>query len=100
MTTLPEYNVPYDMFMLFICEDYYKVGDMETANEIANRLVEIAAHDFNYYHKNGEGGEFYGQKRNALYTLQEIGNIAERYSEKAISDYARDEFSTLAPLFK
>ena len=99
MYTLPEVTVPYDMFMLFVCEDYYKVGEMDKANEIAARLTEISVHDFNYYLKNGEGREFYNEKRNALYTLQEIGNIAERYNQKEIGEKARSEFSKLVKLF-
>ena len=100
MTTLPEYNVPYDMFMLFIYEDYYKVGEIEKANELGVRLIEIASHDLNYYFNNGEGKEFYGEKRNGLFTLQEIGNIAERYKQDDLSKNARDEFGVFAPLFR
>jgi hypothetical protein len=100
MFTLPEETVPYDMFMLFLYEDYYKVGDIDKANELGARLIEIANHDLNYYFSNGEGSEFYGEKRNGLFTLQEIGNIAERYQQAELTKTARDMFNVYAPLFR
>jgi hypothetical protein len=88
MNTLPEYNVPYDYFMIPLAENYYRIGDTEKANEILNRMIEIYAHDLNYYFTIGEGKEFYNEKRNALYILQEVGNLTQEYKQTDLNEYA------------
>jgi hypothetical protein len=100
MNTLPEYNVPYDYFMLPIAEGYYRLGKTEKANEILNRMVEIFAHDLNFYFTNGEGKQYYNEKRNGLYILQEVGNLSKKYNQTDLNEYSLREFNRYATIFQ
>ncbi|MAC93995.1 MAG: hypothetical protein CMC96_00695 [Flavobacteriales bacterium] len=46
---MPEHNVPYDIFVLYLAENYYQVGADEKANKIAERLVDIYEKEVIYY---------------------------------------------------
>ena len=101
MYELPEYTVPYDYFMIPIAEGFYRVGETEKANEILNRMIEIFSHDLNYYFANSESpAEFKGEKRNALFILQETGKTANQYGQKEIAEKANAEFMKFAPAFQ
>ena len=49
LLVMPERNVPYTRIMLPLVENYYKLGDNETANKINNRLFDIFEEEMNYY---------------------------------------------------
>ncbi len=46
---MPEHNVPYDYFVMFLAENYYGIGEFERANEIVLRLVDIYEKEVIYY---------------------------------------------------
>ena len=46
---MPEHNVPYDYFVMFLAENYYGIGEFERANEIVSRLVDIYEKEVIYY---------------------------------------------------
>lgn len=46
---MPEHNVPYDYFVMFLAENYYGIGEFEKANEIVLRLVDIYEKEVIYY---------------------------------------------------
>ncbi|MBL4710872.1 MAG: DUF2723 domain-containing protein [Flavobacteriales bacterium] len=46
---MPEENVPYDYFVMFLAENYYAIGEFEKGNEIVSRLADICEKDLNYY---------------------------------------------------
>lgn len=46
---MPEKNVPYDIFTMFLVENYYKLGEFEKANAVTARLVDIFSKDVAYY---------------------------------------------------
>ncbi|RLD67375.1 MAG: hypothetical protein DRI84_02570 [Bacteroidetes bacterium] len=99
--TLPEHNVPYDYFMIPIASGYYRIGEIEKANEILNRLVEIFSHDLNYFFVNSESPkEFSNEKRNALFILQETGKMARNNKQTELADYADQEFMKYAQTFQ
>ena len=101
METLPEYNVPYDYFMIPIAEGYYRIGETEKGNEILNRLLEIFSHDIEYYFKNSDNPkEFTNEKRNCLFILQETGKTARNNNQKELSDRAEQEFMKYAQSFQ
>jgi hypothetical protein len=101
METLPEYNVPYDYFMIPIAEGYYRIGETEKGNEILNRLLEIFSHDIEYYFDNSDSPkEFTNEKRNCLFILQETGKTARNNNQKELSDRAEQEFMKYAQSFQ
>ena len=46
---MPEKNVPYDVFVMYLAENYYKIGEDEKANEVVRRLVDIYEKEMIYY---------------------------------------------------
>lgn len=46
---MPEKNVPYDVFVMYLAENYYAAGDNEKGNELVSRLADIYLKEFNYY---------------------------------------------------
>lgn len=46
---MPEKNVPYDVFVMYLAENYYAVGEFEKANAIVSRLADIYEKEVIYY---------------------------------------------------
>ena len=46
---MPEHNVPYDYFVMFLAENYYGIGEFEKGNEVVTRLVDIYEKEVIYY---------------------------------------------------
>ena len=50
---MPERNVPYDYFVMFLAENYYQVGEDEKGNAVTERLVDIYEKELLYYRSLG-----------------------------------------------
>ena len=46
---MPEENVPYDVFVMGLAENYYAAGDNEKGNELVARLADIYEKEYSYY---------------------------------------------------
>lgn len=46
---MPEHNVPYDVFVMYLAENYYQVEENDKANELVRRLVDIYEKEYLYY---------------------------------------------------
>ena len=46
---MPEKNVPYDVFVMYLAENYYAIGEDEKANEVISRLADIYEKELSYY---------------------------------------------------
>ena len=46
---MPERNVPYDVFVLYLAENYYALGEFEKGNELVGRLADIYEGELLYY---------------------------------------------------
>ncbi|MEQ8908318.1 MAG: DUF2723 domain-containing protein [Vicingaceae bacterium] len=46
---MPEENVPYDVFVMYLTENYYAIGETEKANALIRRLADIYEKELNYY---------------------------------------------------
>ena len=49
MEVIPERNVPYDMFTLYLAENYYMIDEFEKANAIVAKLADTFESSLNYY---------------------------------------------------
>ena len=49
MEVIPEHNVPFDMFTLYLAENYYMIDDFETANYMVSKLADIYESNLNYF---------------------------------------------------
>ncbi len=96
---MPERNVPYDYFVMFLAENYYGVGEFEKGNEIVRRLADIYERDVNYYmslkpkHAKSVKGEF-DQARGILNRLVVMTN--QLYPQK---DFGKEMSDRLNPYF-
>ena len=101
METLPEVTVPYDYFMIPIAEGYYRIGEFDKGNEIMNRMVDIFSHDLKYYFDNTEvPSDYYNEKRNALFILQEVSNTTSKYNQTEVYERANRAFMQYAQAFQ
>lgn len=46
---MPEHNVPYDVFVMYLAESYYAAGANEKGNALVSRLADIYEEELNYY---------------------------------------------------
>lgn len=46
---MPENNVPYDVFVMYLAENYYAIGENEKGNEIIAKLADIYEKEIIYY---------------------------------------------------
>lgn len=46
---MPERNVPYDVFVMYLAENYYAIGENERGNELVGRLADIYQKELDYY---------------------------------------------------
>ena len=48
---IPEHNVPYDVFVMYLAENYYAIGENEKGNELVGRLADIYSKEVDYYNR-------------------------------------------------
>ncbi|MEQ8625278.1 MAG: DUF2723 domain-containing protein [Vicingaceae bacterium] len=46
---MPEENVPYDVFVMYLAENYYALGEFEKGNAVVSRLADIYEGELLYY---------------------------------------------------
>ena len=46
---MPEKNVPYDVFVMYLAENYYAIGEDEKGNEIVGKLADMYEKELAYY---------------------------------------------------
>ena len=49
MEVVPENNIPFDLFTMYLAENYYMVEDYETANYIVSKLADLYESNLTYY---------------------------------------------------
>lgn len=80
LKSMPERNVPYDLFVLPMAESYYKLKEHEKANEIMQSLVNRYEGDLKYYLSlNGEARkQIKPEMERAMSVLQRIIMVVSR----------------------
>ncbi len=95
---MPHERVPYNYFTLPIIEGYYKVNQIEQANEIASKMLDVTNGHLTYYFGlpsqfNSESVEY--EKRLNMHILQELGRITKMYNQEELSQEIDDIFQNL-----
>jgi tetratricopeptide (TPR) repeat protein len=49
LEVMPEKNVPYNFFIMYYADNYYKIGETEKANDLVRRLSQLYIDDIRYY---------------------------------------------------
>jgi hypothetical protein len=97
---MPDKTIPYDIFVMFLVENYYKLGEFEKANAITNRLVEIFTKDAAYYRSLSPDLQrsFNSDSQQALGILQRLNQmISQQYPQSP--EYQKEIENKIAPYF-
>jgi hypothetical protein len=84
---MPSNQVPANFYALPLLEQYYRAKEFTKGNKLAMEIFEGANQDLRYYSKfKGALSQSIDQeKRIALYTLNNLGRLAESYGQKDLS---------------
>jgi hypothetical protein len=94
MEIMPEYNVPYNYFSLFIAEGFYRVGDHDQANNIMERMLEMEDQNLRYYFSfSGQRANLVeGHKQESLAILQRINHLTTQFEAQPLKDRSDEIF--------
>ncbi|KAA3652922.1 MAG: DUF2723 domain-containing protein [Bacteroidetes bacterium] len=84
---MPERNVPYDVFVMYLAENYYAAGDAEKGNQVVARLADIYEQELLYY--NSLAPEF---AKSITREQQQAGAILNRLVVMTNQLYPQGEF--------
>lgn len=98
LEVLPKHNVPYNQFMVSIAEHYYKLKEIEKANDIVKTLINQYNEELNYYtslkgsfRKNVQREEGF-----AKYILGQLIMLTkDRYPESGLAEEMKTEFESI-----
>ncbi len=101
MEVMPESCVPYDYFSLPYIDLYYKLNKTKEAEEMTQRLAEVANKELNYYFR------FKADSRNSIdneirinmRVLQQLGMIVKMYGNNELSKKLEDNFQQFYALY-
>ena len=95
LEAIPKNNVPYDIFVLYLTENYYQLGDYETANQLAREIADIYEDDLQYYLSlKGKNAEWVKNDKNqAMAVLQRLYMLTnQQYPQEELGKEFNDRF--------
>ncbi len=95
LEVMPEYNVPFDYFMVPVIEAYYKTGENEKANELAKQLFEQFEEEFIYLMR-FEGRDYATVKQQAQQDISILYRVFDTINKNKQEDLKKE----LEPRFK
>jgi hypothetical protein len=89
---MPERNVPYTDLMVYIVESFYRAGDFEMGDKLAERVFEIVEENAKYYISTGPFLETINQDaQRAIMTMQRFSQMTnEIYPESSLGSTFRE----------
>jgi hypothetical protein len=87
LEVIPDKVVPFNVYNLLLVEAYYKLGDIDTANQIVAGIKSNVYQDMKYFAGLGKKYMTYlmYEKRVAFYTLDEIRRMATTYNQQELA---------------
>ena len=94
LEVMPNNSIPYDFFITPIAEGYYKIGEIEKANEISLMLIDIFETELEHFFSftGGRRKLYDNEKQTNLAMLQRIMSTAGDFGETEISERAKEVF--------
>lgn len=91
---MPEESVPYNFFILPIAEAYYNARQMEKADAIMSRLIDLYDAELGYFFsfKGKKAIKVADDKEQGLAVMSRIMQVAERYQRKELFDRSNTIF--------
>jgi hypothetical protein len=101
MQIMPDERVPFDYFMLKVIENYYRLGDNETASQCVIKLSDNTSEELRFFlgseKKFREGLDYELQLR--MHIMQQIVSITEKYAQTDINQKQLEIFQELVNLY-
>ena len=95
----PDEKVPFDFYMLSLVENYYRLNDIEKAEEIANGILENTYQDVEYLlsleHKYADYLSL--ERRIAAHVLSELSRMSYNYNDKKFSASIQQRLEDYGP---
>ncbi|MFH0894643.1 MAG: hypothetical protein V2A54_09420 [Bacteroidota bacterium] len=99
MELMPEKDVPYDQFLLFLAKSYYRTGDIEKADKIYFHLLEIYDGFLNSVTGTRDMKKYRDEIRTSLAVLQEITRVTDVNNRTVLHSKANAAFEKHAATF-
>lgn len=93
---MPEKNVPYDVFVMYLAENYYAVGEDDKGNELVRKLADIYEKELDYYNRLEPkyAKSITKDRQQAMAILNRLVQLTNRlYPQKELGPELRDRFS-------
>jgi len=102
LEVMPDESVPYNFFVLPIVEGYYKIGDIEKANELASRMITIFEEQLDFYFAfTGKRANKYDfDKQQNLSMLQRLIQVTDQFKQQEIYDRATQVFDLYFTMYQ
>jgi len=99
MEVIPDRVVPFNVYNILLIEAYYKLGDVEKANNMAALLKKNIYQDMDYFISLGKKYNSYlmYEKRVAFYSVTELARLGGTYNQPELKkemDQKMQEFSS------
>ncbi|MCD4745969.1 MAG: DUF2723 domain-containing protein, partial [Bacteroidales bacterium] len=94
MEVMPDKSIPFNYFVLPIAEAYYEVGEIDKANKIVERLIDIFDQDLGYYFSftGKKAKQLDSDKQQSLALLQRLSQVTLQYDQADIAKKSGDIF--------
>jgi hypothetical protein len=87
MELTPHSQIPYNMWVLDVIQEYYKAGATDKANNLVKEMADYTKEEINYYFalKQPYAKSVNRDKRLALHILHRLSNVTNQYGQKELS---------------
>jgi hypothetical protein len=98
LEVIPDKVVPFNVYNILLVEAYYRLGDTDKANLIANGIKNNVYQEMNYYISLGNkySNFLMYEKRIAFYTLDELRRMATTYKQEELRKEAEQKIQEYA----
>ncbi|KPK88189.1 MAG: hypothetical protein AMS27_00075 [Bacteroides sp. SM23_62_1] len=101
MEILPHSRVPFDYFMLPVIENYYRIGDTETAGDFVVQLSDVMTEEARFFLLTDRRlmVDLDYEKQIRMHILQELVRLPEQYGQEELKNRQLDIFEEFVNLY-
>ncbi len=101
MEIMPEHNVPYNYFTMLMGETYYTAGEIDKANQIFERMLELEEQNLSYYFSFGNRKirMLEGSMQESLAIVQRISHLTSLEEQSELAEDSGEIFDRYYQLY-
>ena len=101
LSEIPDNTVPYDYFVVSFADGFYKLGEVQKANQIAEKLINSSTGKLAYYFSfpDKDLREMEVPMQEALFTLQKIGVSTKEANQENLAKLAGQNLTKYYDLY-